>query len=175
MRKYTILAATTAAVALLVPACNLFLNVAFDATGLYEGAWRVNLGQQQGETDDCPFTLVLEQDTSAGFPDKFSISGEAILDFACFTFGQSIIPARTLPVSGIMEPSGRIFLSSPDLISNCPEGETCVRIALEATGIDDDDDGKMDRASGSWILTIQSGGGTPIPFPGTFEAEIVLE
>jgi len=172
MRKKLGLASAVVGASALLAACGFNISIAFDTTGLYEGAWGVTL--EGTEIGPCPIAFDLKQNAGARFPDNLTVKGTATINFECFTFGQSVIPARTLEVSGLMEPSGQVFLASPDILSACPEGETCVKIALEGTGVDDNGDGMMDRIEGSFILTLQQGN-TPIPAIGTFSAEVATE
>jgi len=174
MRKLLVFGLVGLSVGVLLPACGPLIRAAFDTTGVYEGTWKVSIPNSNTETPLCPVTIELAQNVNARFPDNLVLNGVASLGFNCLTANFPIIPAQELEISGVMEPSGRVFLSSPDILSECPEGEVCVRIALEGTGHDDNNDGMMDRLSGSWIMTYTTGG-TTVPAPGTFSVEVVTE
>ncbi len=146
----------------------------FDASGTYVGTWSGSTttdATAKQDVEECPLEFTLTQDVDAGWPQRFGVSGTAVIDYSCLELPEWVEtpPPSEIQVGGVMDEQGKVGLVS----AGCGTG-MCVALGLDGPGVDADGDGLMDSISGEWQYSILLAGFTPFIVRGSFEAAAAL-
>lgn len=147
-----------------------FPNPPFNATGTYLGPWEGRVSGSANTVDGCAVTLQLNQRISTFFPGNYRLDGELYLNFTCpsliWALSRYSLPASaTLQVTGLMLPSGQIYLGSPR-----DSAGGVLLASIDGRGYDDNRDGVMDALDGGFELYFTFPGAET----GSIEGEIRL-
>lgn len=118
------------------PSCTAPMN----ATGTYSGKWTMPITENDVVVGsvDCPLEMTLTQNISMQPPDNLKVTGTVHVDFSCLAEvptwpAWATIPEPSdVPVSGLMEQSGKLTLLS----GGCGPG-TCVILSIAGSGAAD--------------------------------------
>jgi hypothetical protein len=124
----------------------------FTATGIFVGTWVPPVDVEKGE--GCPITLDIVHNVDESFPRNLGIEAIVTLDLSCHPDVQALTDAGlnttlVLEMKGALDTRGQFILATPPC-----EDEICIGSLFGGEGFDDNDDGLMDRATGSIGLTI---------------------
>ncbi len=140
----------------------------FDTTGSYSGTWSGQSTDPQAPQNvvKCPLTLTLTQDLNAGYPGDHAVQGTVVVDYSCIELPEwaDTPPPSTVNVGGILADDGTLTLLS----GGCGTG-MCVVLSLAGAGEDSDDDGYMDRYTGTWSWSLLLAGVQPLTLQGSYE------
>lgn len=162
------------------------LSPPFDTTGSYEGTFSLGV---QGTilVQDCEISLDLEQDFEALPFENSKVSGTVTLNLGCTvptangkatledllnSLLGDLLSSGPVEVTGVLGPNGTLTLSTPDLLTECPDAD-CEKLLLIGTGADTDDDGKMDTFKGLFGGLVDISGAS-LPLGGEFDTAVVL-
>lgn len=159
------------------------LQPPFDATGSYAGTFSLGAGETV-LAENCDITLALTQNVNAAPFENTRVSGTVNLSLACVvTGGQKdavqdlldgvlgqLLGVEPIDVEGVLLPNGTLTLSTEGLLDECT-GEDCEKLLLIGQGVDTDDDGKMDKYSGTIGGLVQVSGNL-VPLLGNFTSDV---
>jgi hypothetical protein len=171
------------------------LQPPFDSTGSYSGAF--NLGFSDFELfNGCNLQMTLDQNIgglpllNAGVNGYVTLSLDCVLpeELVALTGGNlslftgalaalgtgeiasgltGLLAIPPVAVTGVLLPDGTLELNTPEMLQDCAEGN-CTKLVMAGKGRDTDEDGKMDRYSGTFAGLLGFSLGN-LPIVGNFE------
>jgi hypothetical protein len=169
-RHVVVIGVAIVALALALPGCPQaggFPKPPFNTSGTYIGSWSGQSNDQQPQyIQQCPLTLTLSQNSSAGYPGDHGVDGTVLVDYSCMVLPEWIDtpPPSTVNVAGVLGGDGKLVLVS----AGCGTG-LCLVLSFDGTGQDTNADKFMDAYSGTWSFSLLLAGVEPFTVEGTFD------
>lgn len=163
------------------------LSPPFDATGSYAGTFSLGV-QDTLLVENCDITLDLAQDINALPFQNSKVTGTVTLNLSCTvptangkatlqdlldSLLGDLLSSGPVEVEGVLGPNGTLTLTTPDLLTECPDAD-CEKLLLIGTGTDTDDDGLMDTYTGLFGGLVDITGAV-LPLGGEFDTAVVAD